>query len=110
MSEVQMAYKIVDKKRKPAQKAKGTLTKVKEMKASEVYRAKATDPEAELFAIYCLVEGRELRVANFNKPKDNEISSKSKLAQFKHRYKRFPTPGMKVDLVTNDKGYWTLVL
>lgn len=39
-----------------------------------------------------------------------EISSKSKLARFKQRYKRFPTLGMKVDVVTDDNGYWKIAL
>ena len=30
---------------------------------------------------------------------------KSKLAQFKERYKQFPRIGMKVDVVTDDNGY-----
>jgi hypothetical protein len=39
-----------------------------------------------------------------------EISSKSRLAQFRQRYKRFPTLGMKVDVVTDDNGYWKIAL
>ncbi len=51
-----------------------------------------------------------MRVATFTKPQGKEISSSSKLALFKKRYKRFPTVGGKVDLVTNDKGFYTLEL
>jgi hypothetical protein len=51
-----------------------------------------------------------MRIATFSKPLTEEISSKSKLPQFKQRYKRFPTLGMKVDVVTDDNGYWKTAL
>jgi hypothetical protein len=110
MTEVEFPYKIVDKKRKPGLKAKAPITKVQVVKAVEIYKDRATDPEQQLYAIYGRVEGRELRIATFTKPQTAEISTKSKLAQFKQRYKHFPTPNMKVDIVTNDKGFWTIVL
>jgi hypothetical protein len=52
----------------------------------------------------------ELRIATFAKPHSEEISPKSRLAQFKQHYKRFPTLGMKVDVVTDDNGYWKIAL
>lgn len=58
----------------------------------------------------CSVDGRDMRIATFNKPQSEEISPKSRLAQFKQRYKRFPTVGMKVDLVTDVNGYWKIDL
>jgi hypothetical protein len=110
LNEIEFPYKIVDKKRKPGLKAKAPITKVQMVKASDIFKDKAKDPEQMLYAIYGRVDGREMRIATFNKPQTEEISPKSKLAQFKQRYKRFPTPNMKIDLVTNDKGFWTLVL
>ena len=46
----------------------------------------------------------------FSKPLTEEISPKSKLAQFKQRYKQFPKVGLKVDVVTDDNGYWKVAL
>ncbi len=110
MSEVQFPYKIVDKKRKPGLKAKAAITKVQLVKAAEIFRDRAKDPEQMVYAIYARVEDRDMRIATFSKPQTQEISPKSKLAQFKKRYQRFPTVGGKVDLITNDKGFWTLEL
>ena len=110
MSEIEFPYKIVDKKRKPGLKAKAPITKVQMVKASDIFKDKAKDPEQMLYAIYGRVDGREMRIATFNKPQTGEISPKSKLAQSKQRYKRFPTPGMKVDVIVNDSGYWKLEL
>jgi len=107
---VEFPYKIVDKKRKPGLKAKGPITKVQQVKAVELFKSKAKDPDQILYAVYAQVENREIRVAVFNKPQGEEISPKSKLAQFKRRYKRFPTVGVKVDLVTDANGYWKIDL
>jgi len=49
-----------------------------------------------------------MRIATFAKPQGEEISSKSRLAQFKQHYKRFPAIGMKVDIVTDENGYWKI--
>ena len=110
MSEVEFPYKIVDKKRKPGLKAKAIITKVQLVKAADIFKDKAKDPEQQLYAVYGRVTDRDLRIATFAKPQGAEISSKSRLAQFKRRYKRFPTVGMKVDVVTDDKGYWKIGL
>ena len=110
MSNIEFPYKIVDKKRKPGLKAKATITKVQVAKAAEIFKEKAKDPEQQLYAIQGSIDGRDMRIATFSKPQSNEISSKSRLAQFKHRYKRFPTVGMKVDVVTDDNGYWKIVV
>lgn len=108
MSEVEFPYKIVDKKRKPGLKTKATITKIQTVKASDIFKDKAKDPQQMLYAIYARVDGHEMRIATFNKPQTEEISPKCKLAQFKQRYKRFPTPDMKVDLQVDDNGYWKL--
>ncbi len=110
MNETEFPYKIVDKKRKPGLKAKATITKVQLVKAVDIFKDKAKDPEQQLYAINGRVDGREMRIATFTKPLSEEISSKSKLAQFKQRYKRFPALGMKVDVVTDDNGYWKIAL
>lgn len=51
-----------------------------------------------------------MRIGTFTKPQSKEISSKSKLARFKQPYKRFPALGMKIDVVTDDNGYWKIAL
>jgi hypothetical protein len=71
---------------------------------------KAKDPEQQLYAVQGRVNDREMRIATFTKPLTEEISPKSKLARFKLRYKRFPALGMKVDVVTDENGYWKMIL
>jgi len=107
---VEFSYKIVDKKRKPGLKAKATITKVQLVKAVDIFKDKAKDPEQQLYAIHGRVTDRELRIATFAKPQGDEISPKSRLAQFKQRYKTWPKVGMKVDVETDEKGYWKIAL
>ena len=95
---------------RPGLKAKATITKVQLVKAAEIFKDKAKDPEQELYAIHGRVNDREMRIATFTKPFSEEISPKSRLAQFKQRYKHFPKLGMRVDVVTDDNGYWKIVL
>ena len=90
--------------------AKATITKVQLVKAAEIFKDKAKDPGQQLYAIHGRVNDREMRIATFSKPFSEEISPKSRLAQFKQRYRRFPTLGMKVDVVTDDNGYWKIAL
>ena len=110
LSELQFSYKIVDRKRKPGLKAKATITKVQLVKAAEIFREKAKDPEQQLFAVHGRVNDREMRIATFPKPQGAEISSKSRLAQFKQHYKNWPRVGMRVDVVTDQNGYWKIAL
>ncbi len=63
----------------------------------EIFKDKAKDSEQELYAIHGQVNDREIRIAILTKPQCNEMSSKSRLAQFKLRYKQFPKTGLKVD-------------
>ena len=65
---VEFPYKIVDKKRKPGLKIKAPITKVQLVKASEIFKDKAKDPEQSLYAIYGRVADREMRIATFSKP------------------------------------------
>jgi len=51
-----------------------------------------------------------MRIATFAKPLGTEISPKSKLAQFKRGYKAWPRAGMKVDVETDENGYWKIAL
>jgi hypothetical protein len=37
-------------------------------------------------------------------------SPKSRLALFRQRYKQFPKLGMKIDVVTDENGYWKIAL
>lgn len=71
---------------------------------------KAKDPQQELYAVIGRVNDREMHIATFTKPQSEEISPKSKLAQFKQHYKRFPTIGMKIDVVTDENSYWKIAL
>jgi len=98
------ASERVDQKRKPGLKAKATITKVQLVKAVDVFKDKAKDPKQQLYAIHGRVNEREMRNATFAKPHGEEIS------QFKQHYKRFPTIGMKVDVVTDENGYWKIAL
>jgi hypothetical protein len=109
LPDVEFPYKIAEK-RKPGLKAKTSITNVQLVKAAELFKDKAKDPEQMLYAIYGRVEGHDMRIATFAKPQTNEISPKSKLAQFKQRYKQFPKLGMKVDVVTDENGYWKIAL
>ena len=109
MVDFEFPYKIADKK-KPGLKAKTAITNVKILKAAEIFKDKAKDPEQTLYAIYGRLEGRELRIATFAKPQTDEISPKSRLAQFKDKYKQFPKTGMKVDVMTDENGYWKIAL
>jgi len=76
----------------------------------EIFKDKAKDPEQQLYAIYGRVNDREMRIATFAKPQGEEISPKSKLAQFKRRYKQFPKTGMRADVMTDENGYWKIAL
>ena len=42
----------MDKKRKPGLRAKATITKVQLVKAAEIFKDKAKDPEQQLYAIH----------------------------------------------------------
>jgi hypothetical protein len=70
------------------------------------------DKLSELCVIYGKVEedGWEGRLRTFSKPSTKQISSRTIMAQFKLRYKQFPKTGMKVDVVTDDNGYWKIAL
>ncbi|HKM77262.1 MAG TPA: hypothetical protein VJZ32_12685 [Candidatus Bathyarchaeia archaeon] len=111
MSEVQFDYTISTKpERKPGTKAKATIADIKEVKAVDVFKAAAKNPDQLLFVIFAKIGDWQGRVDTINKPISKQISPKSRLAQFKQRYKQFPKIGMKVDVLANDAGYWKLDL
>lgn len=109
MSQVEFDYTI-SPKRKPGTRAKATITDIKEVKAVEVFKAAAQDPEQLLFVIHGKIDDWEGRIGTINKPTSKEISAKSNLAQFKERYEQFPKIGMLVDVVANAEGFWKLDL
>jgi hypothetical protein len=49
------------------------------------------------------------RLRAFSKPTAKQITAKTKMAQFKQRYNKFPRTGMKVDVVTDPNGYWKML-
>jgi len=71
---------------------------------------KARNPEQAFFAIHANVDGREMRVAAILKPASKTISPRHMLARFKERYEAFPEKDMKVQVETNEDGYWSLAV
>jgi hypothetical protein len=100
------AYEV----RKVGLKEKARITGVKTRKAAEIYGQKTKTPDQPLIEITANVNGWVGRIGTIPKPPSNLVSPKSKMAKFLQRYRKPPEPGMLVDAVTNEKGYWTLVL
>ncbi|MGO9645893.1 MAG: hypothetical protein ACLPY5_14250 [Candidatus Bathyarchaeia archaeon] len=96
--------------RKPGQTAKATITKIENTTAGNIFGKSAKDPKQSVFVIYANVEGIDTRIATINKPASKYISPKHKLAQFKQRYTQLPKVGLRVDAVTDAKGFWKLAL
>lgn len=106
-------YEIADPnkpKRKAGLTAAATITKIELTTAAAIFGTAAQRPDQLLWAIYVKTKDWEGRVVTINKPPSNIIGQRSKLAMFKKQYKSFPKVGMKVQLVTNARGYWNLVL
>ena len=110
MTEPTFDYEIVDNP-KPGITSKATVTLVETTKAGEIFKEKAKDPEQDVCVIYGKVEhdGWEGRLRTFSKPSTKQISTRTKMAQFKLRYKQFPRSGMKVDVITDANGYWKMI-
>jgi hypothetical protein len=108
-SKIKLDYDIA-KPLEPGSKKKAVITDIREMKAGDIFGAKARDPERILYAIYANIEGIDMRIATMAKPDSKTISSRHKLARFKERYGAFPEKGMKVQAETNKDGYWNLVI
>lgn len=101
-----MEYEI----RQPGQKAKGIITEIKTMKASEIYKAAAKNPNQLLLVVFAKVDGWTGRVATFNKPASKFVSPSAKLAKFIQRYRHPPETGMPIDLQADAKGFWAIVM
>ena len=80
MVNVEFPYKIAEKKKLDL-KAKTAITNVQLVKAAEIFKDKAKDPEQLLYAIYGRLERRDMRIGTFAKPQSDSISPKSRLAQ-----------------------------
>jgi hypothetical protein len=89
---------------------KVAITNIKEMRAEEVFGQKAKNPQQMLYTVFGNIEGIERRLGVFTKPLAKEISPKSKLALFQHKYGKFPDIGMKIEIETNKDGYWNIVI
>jgi len=95
--------------RRAGLKDKARITQVNTKRAGDIFKSTKT-PDQQLIEIRANVDGWEGRIATIPKPSSKYVSPKSKMAQFIAKYKRTPESGMQIDVVTNDKGYWTLVL
>ena len=109
MTEIEFDYTI-SPKLKLGTRGKATITEIKEVKAADVFKTAAENPEQLLYAIHGKVDDWTGRIGTINKPTSKQISAKSNLAKFKQRYEQFPKIGMQVDVVVNDEGYWKLDL
>ena len=95
--------------RKEGLKDKAKIIRVDTKKAGEIFK-NTTTPEQPLIEIYANINGWEGRIGTIPKPSSKYVSPKSKMAQFLQKYKKAPETGMTVDVITNAKGYWALVL
>lgn len=96
--------------RKTGVKEKAKVTGAKTKKAAEIYGQKTKEPDQQLIEITANINGWEGRIGTIPKPPSMLVFPKSKMAKFLQRYKKAPEPGMVVDVISNEKGYWTLVL
>jgi len=94
----------------PGTKKHAVIADIKEAKGSALFGSKTRNPEQEFFTIHANVDGRDMRVAAIIKPESKTISSRHTLARFKEKYGAFPEKGMKIEIETNENGYWTLVV
>ena len=91
-------------------KKRVVITDIKEMRAGEIFGPKARNPEQIFYAIFANVDGRDLRIASMPKPDQKTISPRHQLARFKEKYGGYPEKGMKIEIETNENGFWNLVL
>jgi CDP-diacylglycerol pyrophosphatase len=94
---------------KQGTKEKARITSVETKSSAEVFKNSKT-PEQQLIVIVANINGWIGRVGTIPKPPSKYLSQKSKMAQFITKYKKPPEVGMTVDVATNEKGFWTLVL
>lgn len=96
--------------RKTGLKDKARITRLETKKASEIFGQKTTTPDQQLIEICANVNGWEGRIGTIPKPPSKMVSPISKMGKFLQRYKKPPELGMPVEVATNEKGYWSLVL
>jgi hypothetical protein len=96
--------------RKLGMKAKAEITRLETRRAAEIFGDAAKSPEQAIIEIYGNINGWEGRIGTIPKPTSKYISPKSKMAAFIKRYQQPPEVGLTVAVVTNAKGYWTIVL
>jgi hypothetical protein len=94
---------------KRGRKAKAKITSVETKRAGEVFK-NSKAPDQVLIVIFANVKGWDGRIGTIPKPPSKYVSPRSKMAQFITKYRKPPEVGMTVDVMTNEKGYWTLVL
>jgi hypothetical protein len=94
---------------KRGRKARAKITSVETKRAGDVFK-NATVPDQQLIVISANVYGWVGRIATIPKPPSRYVSPRFKMAQFITKYRKPPEVGMTVDVTTNEKGYWTLVL
>jgi hypothetical protein len=94
---------------KRGRKARAKITSVETKRAGDVFK-NATAPDQQLIVISANIYGWEGRIGTIPRPPSKYLSPRMKMAQFITKYRKPPEAGMTVDVTTNEKGYWTLVL
>jgi hypothetical protein len=94
---------------KRGRKAKAKITSVETKRAGDIFK-NAKTPDQQLIVISANVYGSVGRIGTIPKPPSRYLSPRMKMAQFITKYRKPPEVGMTVDVTTNEKGYWTLVL
>jgi len=94
---------------KEGTKEKARITSVETKRSGEVFKNSKT-PDQQLVVIVADVDGWVGRVGTIPKPPSKYLSPKSKMAQFITKYRKPPAVGMTIEVATNEKGFWTLVL
>jgi hypothetical protein len=88
---------------------KAKITSVETKRSAEVFK-NSKSPDQQLIVISANVYGWVGRIGTIPKPPSKYLSPRSNMAQFITKYRRPPEVGMTVDVTTNEKGFWTLVL
>jgi len=96
--------------RKAGMKSKATITRIEAKKATEIFGAAARIPEQLVMVIYGKIDSWEGRIGVITKPSSKYVSPKSNMAKFIQKYKKAPDIGVTVEVATNDRGYWALVM
>jgi hypothetical protein len=112
--ELEKVVKIVGKDSeyeilKRGRKAKAKITCIETKRAGELFK-NAKTPDQQLIVIRANIYGWVGRIGSIPKPPSKYLSPRSKMAQFITKYRKPPEVGMTVDVTTNEKGFWTLVL